>query len=145
MTREDASRYVEEKFLSLAETECHAIGIGGDTGGRQYSAALKWMQEWQLAGWVSDQNHRLGLAPTAEAIWNARASIHMKLHGDHVARDLAPRSRRRWVQQWRMRWGGRVGKIPVGERHMDVAVAHKAGHSDGETRRKFHGRLGVWA
>ena len=125
LSREDAARYVEDTFIATNEIDCQNLGVDSSSQRRQYACAMKFVQEWQLAGWVSDQNHRLGLAPTAESIWHARQSIWQKLHGQIPAEEDFGRSVQQWVQRWRLRWGGRLGKIAVGDRESNVSLACK--------------------
>jgi len=91
----------------------------GLVSGAQMLKILRWLMERSLTAWVEEQNAVHGVAPSrAQLVEQALCAIpalapqfyQQKLRSLLVT---TPRSQRRWLATFRLRWGLRIGKLKL--------------------------------
>ena len=116
---EEVARMVEEYFLA-AQPEQLAALLDPDTTSDKNALkeAVGFVEQWRLQVEVSGLNYKQGVAPSTDAV--------LKRYEKNVAElspDVRPPLRgtsddaaaRMWARRWRIRWGGKLGKIKVAE------------------------------
>ena len=110
------------EYASLCDLQsCSDFAAMGD--------ALRFWGEWVLVAWAKDANHRLGVAPSTEAVLEQAERLRQELPADWrpaskgSAASVAARS---WCLRWRRRWGGRIGAIRSRDDMSPVAMLAKA-------------------
>ena len=106
---------VRELFLKVVLPEYVALcDLQSTSDFLAMGVALRFWEEWALVSWAKDANHRLGVAPSTEAILARKEQLRQELPGDWrrestgTAESVKARS---WCLRWRRRHGARVGVI----------------------------------
>ena len=75
--------------------------------------AQKFFKEWKLATWIRHMNDSAATAPDYTSI-----STHLGWSTPKTGADPGPvcsqtSGRRKWMQRWRIRWNGKIGRAPT--------------------------------
>ena len=80
---------------------------------------IKWLVEHSLFDWVQAQNIVRGVAPSRKQLVDKALSAIPVLAPERLRRRLcsslsgSPRSQRKWLAKFRVRWGLRLGKLRI--------------------------------
>jgi len=76
-----------------------------------------WLEEWRLTTWARRQNVERGVAPSTAAVLQRLSDDRAAAgHDDPCERGTtAEPAARMWASRFRRRWGGRYGRLTVGD------------------------------
>ena len=95
-------------------------------------------EEWQLAAYVTDQNERLGLAPSTGSLlsrWGSRRAAYPEAAGPADFGTVAGPKAKKRTQRWRARWGAKIATVRFREELPPGEARSKAGHQIGVEKR----------
>lgn len=108
---------VENLFMECEVTEFAELAdLEDPKDPKAFAEAVRYSEEWKMAVFVEDQNSRLGVAPTTEALLHRWACTRAKYGTTVRPMDpglVAEAKGRKWAHRWRVRWGARHGAIRV--------------------------------
>ena len=90
----------------------HAFGLRTTA----FAAAVPYIEEWNMAAFVEDQNVRFGLAPSTESLldrWRRRRAMYPEAFRPLDPGFVAEAKARKWAHRFRARWGVWHGGIRV--------------------------------
>ena len=90
----------------------HAFGLRTTA----FAAAVPYIEEWNMAAFVEDQNVRFGLAPSTESLldrWRRRRAMYPEAFRPLDPGFVAEAKARKWAHRFRARWGAWHGGIRV--------------------------------
>ena len=116
------ARYLQTPLEKLAEIMTER----SDVAGREFRAALKFRQEYNMYLWIKQQNESKGVAPTIKSLQEHaqladagrldEASPTATEHSSRSAMAAKSDKMTKRMQRFRMRWGLRKGTFAAGER-----------------------------
>ena len=116
-------RLVEDRFLEADPDELAAwVDKSAPADPGALDSAIKYVEQWQLVKWTMRLNEQAGVAPSSDAALQCLEEGKAKLpeaHRPKPAGTSAEAKGRMWARRWRLKWGGRIGKVRVQD---DVTV-----------------------
>ena len=119
-SEDDLRREAEEVFLAcgdmgqLAALTC----LENPSNPEAARVAVRVVEEWRLAQWVSRLNEQQGVAPSTALVLERREQALSRLPDGvrpfYLGTEAEARARM-WARRWRLRWGARHGRIRVRE------------------------------
>ena len=116
---EELEEMLERLFLQHNLSELAQIFDTADPSDlAAMKAAMVCVEEWRLAAWAEHLCSDIGVAPSTESVlhcWEERrAGIPEAVRPRSLGTSALSRARV-WAGSWRQRWGGRHGRIHLGE------------------------------
>jgi hypothetical protein len=118
-TDEELETMLGDKFLSANLDDLLQLCSEEDpTDPGAMKAALVYVEEWRAVVWTRNLNLQHGLAPSTASVLG-----HLERNRLRLPAAVRPRSKgncaqnnaRKWIHDWRHRWGGRYSRIKVRE------------------------------
>ena len=120
LTEEDLKKKVNDTFLAASAEEAGALACEGDPlDAHALRTATKHVHEWRVAEWVRRVNIDTGVAPSTQSVLEKAEALRLTIPDScrpPSAGTSAESRGREWARRLRLRYGGRMGATPVGER-----------------------------
>jgi len=108
---------VEDVFMQCDTNELAGLADkDSSTDPTAFAAAVQYIEEWNMAAFVEDQNVRFGLAPSTESLldrWRRRRAMYPEAFRPLDPGFVAEAKARKWAHRFRARWGAWHGGIRV--------------------------------
>ena len=108
---------VEDVFMQCDTNELAGLADkDSSTDPTAFAAAVPYIEEWNMAAFVEDQNVRFGLAPSTESLldrWGRRRAMYPEAFRPLDPGFVAEAKARKWAHRFRARWGAWHGGIRV--------------------------------
>ena len=118
-SEEDLQTIVEDAFLETGDQELELLtNEDNSTDQSALREAVRFLEEWRLAGWAKALNERQGVAATTDSTLRRYEYARLQLPESVQPRGAGPvtQSRgREWARRWRKRWGASYGYLRVRE------------------------------
>ena len=112
------SQYENARLARIAAAQEDSV-LAGLCSQSDAIAVIKWLVEPSLFDWVQAQNIVRGVAPSRKQLVDKALSATPVLAPERLRRRLrsslsgSPRSQRKWLAKFRVRWGLRLGKLHI--------------------------------
>ena len=87
----------------------------------------KFFREWKLAQWVSQVNDEIGTTPSFSNIAEELGDRGVGRDENHDTMIPKPESVDKWIQRWRRKWKGAIGRVRTQLGGDRAAISDKAG------------------
>ena len=108
---------VEDVFMQCDTNELAGLADkDSSTDPTAFAVAVPYIEEWNMAAFVEDQNVRFGLAPSTESLldrWRRRRAMYPEAFRPLDPGFVAEAKARKWAHRFRARWGAWHGSIRV--------------------------------
>ena len=120
---------VEKRYLGASLETINAImAKTGALGKRKLDAAYRFQRDFNLAGWIEQENARKGIAPTVSLVLRHLSS--QKEPDDKSGETMAVKDKlvpsSKWVQRFRRRWQLKHGRFGARDRVLVEELRSKA-------------------
>ena len=119
-----------EQLILLREEE-------GKLVGNVSVQAQKFFKEWKLATWIRYVNDSAATAPDYTSI-----STHLGWSTQKTGADPGPvcsqtPGRRKWMQRWRIRWNGKIARVPTQAGGSAAKLSEKAAPQISKRKKRY--------
>ena len=119
-----------EQLILLREEE-------GKLVGNVSVQAQKFFKEWKLATWIRYVNDSAATAPDYTSI-----STHLGWSTQKTGADPGPvcsqtPGRRKWMQRWRIRWNGKIARLPTQAGGSAAKLSEKAAPQMSKRKKRY--------
>ena len=119
-----------EQLILLREEE-------GKLVGNVTVQAQKFFKEWKLATWIRYVNDSAATAPDYTSI-----STHLGWSTQKTGADPGPvcsqtPGRRKWMQRWRIRWNGKIARVPTQAGGSAAKLSEKAAPQISKRKKRY--------
>jgi hypothetical protein len=118
-SEEFLTEMIENCFLHADVDELAALGDeSAPSDAAAMRTACRCVADWRVAVWVRLMNEEKGVAPSTGRVLartgaeRARFAVAEQFQSLGSAADVRGR---KWAHRWRLRWGGRIGKLRIQE------------------------------
>ena len=129
----ELTRFVEDVILEADPEEMGALVAETDPLDRRALAlATKYVHEWRVVVWARMANVEKGVAPSTRSELEYAEVQRLEIADGlrHPTWGTAAEAKgRRWARRLRLRWGGRHGALPDGERLEPAEMLPKVSNS----------------